>query len=226
MKNVTLIWCAPALGIALTSKRWGKIADRYGQKAVFTFCISLKPLLLMSLFFITENNVLWAAPLVFFIDSFWNAGMMVAGNGYVLKMSPQENRAMFIAAVTAIAGICGGIGAMAGGAFLEAYRGFSLEFFGRTWTNYHLLFAVDIPLRIICVFMAFRVQDPKSKSSVHVFNYIRGTLRLTGIQVAAGFYRSVGRTINGIKYTVTGNGNGKPETDREPVRSTEKEKGK
>ncbi len=221
-ENVTLIWCAPALGIALTSKKWGKLADRYGQKAVLTFCISLKPLLLISLFFVTAENVLWVAPLMFFVDSFWNAGMMVAGNGYVLKTSPQENRAMFIAAVTAIAGICGGIGAMAGGAFLEVYKGFSLELFGRSWNNYHLLFAVDIPLRILCIFMAFRIVDVRSKPAVHVFNYIRGTLRLTGIQIATGFYRGVEKTITTITPGLgngdnkNGNGNG----------NTEKGKGK
>ena len=71
---------------------------------------------------------------------------------------------MYIAAITGLAGICGGLGALAGGYFLEALPGFAFPFLGRTWNNYQLLFLVGIFLRVACLGLAMRVREPTASS--------------------------------------------------------------
>jgi MFS family permease len=206
--QTTLFWCMVGIGIAVSSKKWGRLADKYGQKPVLALCMSLKPLILVVFILVTKKSAIWVFPPAFFLDAILNAGIMVGSNGYILKIAPKDNRSMFIAALTGLAGICGGLGAIAGGAFLEAFQGWSCTFLNMTWSNYHLLFIADIPLRILCAVMAFRIKEPKSSTPTQLFNYIRGTLRLTTLQIAGGFYRTVGKNISKIKNKINGKRNG------------------
>ena len=48
------------------------------------------------------------------------AGIVVASNGYVMKISPRQNRSMFVAAITGFAGVCGGASAILAGDWLHA----------------------------------------------------------------------------------------------------------
>ena len=76
-----------------------------------------------------------------------NAGLMVATNGYMLKMAPQRNRSMFIATITGLAGICGGLGAIAAGKFLDVFPDLTLNGLGREWSNLDVLFLLGALLR-------------------------------------------------------------------------------
>jgi hypothetical protein len=81
-----------------------------------------------------------------------------------------------------------------------------------TWTNYHLLFLADIPLRSVCIILAFLIKEPKSRTPGQLFYEIRGTLRLTGLQLAAGFYRTVNKNIKKIKNKIK-NGSDNPDNN-------------
>jgi MFS family permease len=186
---VPIIWAIPGLGGFLTAKKWGRLADRFGQRPILILTMTLKPLLLLVFLAVTRENAIWILPPAFFFDAMLNAGIMVGSNGYLLKLVPKENRSMFIAAATGLTGIAGGIGAFAGAGFLEFFEGWSIYWMGRFWNHYHLLFVVGIPLRMSCLIMALRISEPTSSSPMKVFNHIRGILRLTGSQLAAPFYR-------------------------------------
>jgi len=210
--QTTLIWCVSGIGIALSSRKWGRVADTYGHRPVLVMCMSMKPLILIVFLFVSRNSAVWLLSVAFLFDSICNAGIMVASNGYTLKTAPRENRSMFIAAYTGLAGIAGGIGAIAGGVFLEAFERISFTFFHMTWTNYHLLFLSDIPLRAVCIILAFLIKEPKSRTPGQLFYEIRGTLRLTGLQLAAGFYRTVNKNITKIKNKIK-NGSDNPDNN-------------
>jgi MFS family permease len=187
--TTTLIWCASGVGIALVSSTWGKMADRHGHRPILTICIGMKSIVVLVFLLVTPTTALWLLPVTFFVDSFWNAGTMVASNGYMLKIAPQENRSMFIAAITGFAGICGGLGAMLGGLFLDLTSSFAWERFGRVWTHYHLLFLLSIGLRLGCIVLAYRVKEPLATTPEKLLYLVRGTWPMRFLLFPVGLYR-------------------------------------
>ncbi len=187
--QTTLLWCASGVGIALVSARWGKLADRYGQRPILTVCIGMKSAIVLVFLLVTPRSALWVLPITLFVDSFWNAGLMVAANGYMLKIAPQQNRSMFIAAISGLAGICGGLGAMAGGGFLKAASAFELEAAGRLWTNYHLLFLVSVFMRLGCIALARRVREPSAVRSEKLLHVLLGAWPMRFLMFPVGMYR-------------------------------------
>jgi MFS family permease len=202
--QTTLIWCATGVGIALVSSFWGKLADRYGHRPILAVCMGLKSLIVLTFLLVTPRTVLWLLPTMLLIDSLWEGGLMVASNGYMLKIAPQQNRSMFIAAITGLAGICGGLGAILGGAFLEATSAFSANFLERSWGNYHLLFAVNILMRLGCIYLAYRVREPKAATPEKLLYVLRGAWPMRFLLFPVGLYRRIDmQWTSGIKETKT-----------------------
>jgi len=163
--QATLIWCAAGVGNAASSKWWGRLADRHGHRPILKIIMFCKPWVPLVMLLGTHDSALVLFPLLFLIDGAWNAGMMVANNGYMMKIAPQENRAMFVAAITGLGGICGGIAATLGGAFLKSVGTFSVSLWGREWGNYHLLFFIGFFLRFLNCFLIRRVKEPQRSST-------------------------------------------------------------
>ncbi len=170
--QTTLIWCMNGIGIAITGKFWGKLSDKHGHKPVLVILMFLKPIIVFAFLLVTRESFLAVMPAVFFFDGIFNAGLMIASNGYMLKLAPRQNRSAFIAAITGLSGILGGIAAMAGGVFLKVFSDFALPLFGRCWTNYHLLFALDFFLRLGCIFLAMLIRETKSSATSEVLSEI------------------------------------------------------
>jgi hypothetical protein len=96
---------------------------------------------------------------------------------------------MFIAAITGLAGISGGLAAMGGGFLLDAMDGWSADLAGRTWTNYHVLFLISLLVRSICALLVWRIDEPESSAPIHVLNDVRGVWPLRFIRFPVGLYR-------------------------------------
>ncbi|MFC1452778.1 MFS transporter [Verrucomicrobiota bacterium] len=188
--QATFVWCLSGIGIAVAGRRWGKIADKHGHKPVMAVCRFLKPGIAAVFLLITPRTALWVLPPAMFIDGMLNAGNMVAANGYMLKIAPRENRSMFIAAITGLAGVCGGISAIAAGSFLHASSGFSIVLMGRTWINYHVLFLASFLMRVACAFLIHWVKEKETSHPVHVLNDLRGVWPMRFLRFPVGFYRT------------------------------------
>ena len=190
--QATLVWCAVGVGVALTSTAWGKLADRHGHRPILAVCMGLKSLIMVAFVLATPKTALWLLPAMLLFDSIWDAGLMVASNGYLLKIAPQQNRSMFIASITGLAGICGGLGAVLGGVFLKATSGCALSLFGAEWGHFHLLFAVNILMRLACIPLAFRVHEPTSTAPEKLLYLLRGTWPMRFLLFPVGLYRRLG----------------------------------
>lgn len=160
--QTTLIWCVQGLGVAFASGAWGRIADRYGQRPVIALCVALKPAIVLVFLLLTPRNVVWLLPLAFFPDGMLNAGILLASNGYMLSIAPRENRSMFIAAITGLAGLCGGASAIGGGFLLARTATWNGILFGHPLNHYHLLFAASLLLRIVALPLAHAIREPGS----------------------------------------------------------------
>lgn len=187
----TLVWCAPSLGIAMISPLWGRLNDRFGSRPILRVCVALKPAIALVFLLVTPA---WAVPVLtvaLLLDSFLNAGTELATNNYMLKMAPRENRPMFIAMTSGMAGLVGGVAAILAGLFLKNTAGFSLDFAGRDWNHYQLLFLISFLLRLPCIGLAGRIREPDSASSRVVLEYLLGLWPMRAFLLPVDIYRRI-----------------------------------
>ena len=174
--QATLIWAACAPGAVLTARAFGEAADKFGQTPVLRVCLAFKPLIVVVFLLLTAESAAWLLPIAFFFDSILNTGTQIASDGYMLKIGPRENRSMFVVAITGLAGICSGLATLAGGAFLLFMSEFSFDAFGRTWNNYHLMFAVNVFMRVACLPLLLRIREPGSASAGQVIDHLKSKM--------------------------------------------------
>ena len=187
--QLAIFWCVMGLGNAVSAKWWGRAADRHGQRPVLTTCTWFKPGIVLVYIFITPGSAMWVLPIAHCLDGMMNSGLIVAMNGYMMKVAPKENRSMFCAALTGLAGIAGGLAAIGAGHFLHALDGFTWQVGGRTWTNYHILFIASFWARLACAGLVHRVREARSASSVHVVSDVLGTWPLRLLRFPVGLQR-------------------------------------
>lgn len=187
--QVVVIWCMFGLGNALAAPAWGRLADRHGHKPVLAICMFFKPLAPLVFLLISAHNAIFILPLFFLFDASWNAGLMVARNGYMMKIAPQQNRSMFVAAMTGLAGVSAGVASIAGGYVLKGLSGSEWQALGRTWTNYHALFFLSFLMRIGATALVHWMDEPKSTRPVHVLNEVWGRWPLRFFRFPVGLYQ-------------------------------------
>ena len=201
--QTNLAWCTVGLGAAAMARTWGHIADKEGQRPVLVFCAIFKPLICLVFLLVTPGTAFVVLASALFFDSMLNAGFSIASNGHMLKMAPKENRSMFIAAITGLSGISGGIGAIVGGTIMRHADGLAVPFAGRVWTNYHLIFLMSFLLRILCIPLAMGILEPAREQPTPVLNYLMGLWPMRVLMFPVGLYR---------RFT-PGDGNGAEDAD-------------
>lgn len=184
-----LLWCLPGLGGALVAPAWGRLADRHGHRPILRVCVAFKPGIVLAFLLVTPEHACWVLAPALFFDSMLNAGIENATNGYMLKLAPRRNRSMFIAAISSLSGLCGGLGAIAGGLILSATSEWSVELAGREWNHYQLIFFLSLLLRLPCIPLAGRIREPDSARSRVVVNAILDTWPFRFFSFPVGLYR-------------------------------------
>lgn len=184
--SVLLLWSCSWGGGAVFSRGMGRLAERYGQRPVLVLCTAFKPLNMLGLLVCPQEPWTAFAILVpvFVIDAVLNAGINIGSNGFMLKHTPQENRAMFVAAGTAVAGTIGGVTAIAAGFVLKSLDGWSITIAGQTFVGFHVLFGVSLALRFLGVHLARALCEPSSTPT-------REVLRITLLMPLVARYRTV-----------------------------------
>jgi len=189
--HVLLLWSCSWVGGAALSNRLGLLAERHGQRPVLILCTALKSSNMLALLFVPANPhvVFWWLIPVFMLDAVLNAGIAIANNGFLLKNSPSENRTMFIAAGMAVAGMVGGATSIVSGLALDVFKGYSIAWGTWQWTNFHVLFAVSLGLRLIAAVLALSVQEDTSHGTRHVIMQLVGATPLRFLRFPLGLYR-------------------------------------
>jgi MFS family permease len=188
---VNLIWATIGIGSFLVARRWGRVTDIHGHRPILVICTAFKPVVCIAFLLITPRWAMLLLPLVFLFDSMANAGILVAINSYMLKAAPKTNRSMFAAAVLALAGLCGGVASIVAGWAVDRIGPVQWEFFGRTWINYHALFAVSIVARFGAWYMATRVREPEATEPMLLLSHVRGSWPGVFLEYPVGLYRRI-----------------------------------
>lgn len=190
--SVLLMWAGSWVGGALLSRSLGGIIEQFGHRPVLILCTLFKATNMIALLVVPPRPELALAVLtpVFMIDALLNAGIAIASNGFLLKNSPQENRTMYIAAGTALAGMVGGITAVLAGAMLRGMSGWSITWAGGTFVGFHVLFVSSLILRFISVGLAVRVYEPSASGTRHVVLQLIGATPFRILYFPVGLYRN------------------------------------
>ena len=191
--GVMCLWTWSWVGGALTSAWLGRIADRFGSKPLLVLCVFFKSINMMALLSIPRDPVTAYYILipVFMVDAGLNAGFAIATNGFLLKNSPAENRTMYIASGTAMAGMVGGGTAIIVGGVLAQFQGWTMEFLGREIGPYHVCFAVSLLLRFVAVTIVSRIHEPTSHETMQVVTALIGVTPIRMMRFPVGLYRSM-----------------------------------
>ncbi len=163
-----------SIGGAVMARTWGEFADRYGHRPVMTVCVFLKPVIPLVYLFLTRDNIWYILPPFLLFDGILNSGKMIAGQGYVLTMTPRPNRSMYSAAVTGFAGICAGLATMAGGTLLDFLHGVRISMPGNlVWGPYHIVFLLSFAFRCLSIVLAQHITEPKAAPASQVVEALR-----------------------------------------------------
>lgn len=191
LAQLMILWTCSWVGGALLARRFGCIAEAYGNRPVLILCTIFKPLNMVALLLVPNNPTIafWVLIPVFMIDALLNAGIAIATNGFLLKNSPSENRTMFIAAGTAMAGLVGGAASIIAGGVLAALSSWAIQFGSVSANGFHVLFAVSFALRVTAIFVARRIHEPQSQGTTVVATYLIGVTPLRMLRLPLGVFQ-------------------------------------
>lgn len=172
--HVMLLWATSWIGGALTAGRLGWMADKFGHRPLLVLSIAFKSALMIALLLVPANPTLafWLLLPVFMLDALLNAGIAIAQHGFLLSYSPSENRAMYIAAGTAIAGMVGGVTSVASGFVLRSLAAWDFSFLAVGVSHFHVLFSVSVVLRLLSAVLVLSVEEPDAAHTSAVVTHL------------------------------------------------------
>jgi MFS family permease len=178
--NVTMgvvLNVAPMIGVLLTSRFWGGVIKKYGNRPVIrmgSFALIFIPMVWLT---VGANS-----PAVLFVFLFFSGVFFCA-----LELTNQNlmvglARHIPRSTITALFAICAGtsfaLASCLGGRIAVYLEGFSYDILGITMVKYHVVFLMSLLVRIVnAAFVAPRMQEPESVSTLATVKEIGHELR-------------------------------------------------
>jgi HEAT repeat protein/sugar phosphate permease len=144
---------------------WGYLTDRFGNKpllalaALGTFVLPLVWIPMTAhrpgwtLMLLTVNNLMGGL--------FW-AGVGLAQFNLLIRLSPSDKTPVYVAAMSAVTGLAGGMSPLLGGQAMHLLEGRHLSLFGFSLSNFHITFAIAAFLRLFALIFLRPVVDAGS----------------------------------------------------------------
>lgn len=176
VRTVQLLGTAAALGVVISSHFWGLACDVFGYRPMLQILTVLK-LFTPAAYLLAPHNpaiAVWYFAVVWFIDGIINSGLTLSIQGPLLKFTPRQNRAMYIAAANFLAiGIMASVAPALSGYTITAInaKDISIGGFG-TLNGYHVAFAASLVLRVCAFPLAARIVEPAAAPVSAVVRHI------------------------------------------------------
>jgi len=157
---------------------WGRMIDRFGNKPVALICTTTVSFLPILWCFTTPQSWLFLVILIQFLAGLFWPGVDLSYNNFALRLSPDENRSMYIAVLNLFVGVIGNaIAYIFGGYIIENISPLISSFLENTvhfhLADYHYLFIFSAILR----FVSSRIFLPKIKEEgAYSINELKGVL--------------------------------------------------
>ena len=143
---------APLLGITLTSRFWGDIIGRSGNRPVLRFCSMCLVLVPAGWLLATPHNWIVLAVALFVSGSLFCA-VELCNQNLISALSPHLSRGTISALFSICAGSSFALGSLGGGQIAQMLQGQAWHFGGMTFVNYHVLFLVSLLGRLVSAFL-------------------------------------------------------------------------
>lgn len=141
---------------------WGKLIDRYGNRAILKSSLwGIFPLPLLWLFPTPHFYLpIWVD--AFLTGIFWT-GVDIGLLTLLLSLSQNSERESYYTFYTLATGLATFLGSLAGGTVAKATSHFQLNILGKTIVNYHLLFMTSSLSRLITIQLALRIPEKRRR---------------------------------------------------------------
>jgi hypothetical protein len=168
--QVLFLWTTAAIGGALSSRWLGRLTEQYGNRPILVLSILLKPINMLTFLICPQDPTaaMWTLVPLFMFDAVLNVAILIANNGFLLKNSPAENRTMYIAAGTAVAGLVGGATSICAGLVLSMLLQSQVSWGPMLPTGFHILFLTSMVMRALAIPLVFFVQEPNTADAMTV----------------------------------------------------------
>jgi MFS family permease len=138
MTMVTALTTASQLSNLAALGTWGRLIDRFSNKAVLAVCA---PLFLGCMFGWTLTGARWVQPIVTYalfgihiMMGISTAGMALASGNLAMKLSPRGEATAYLAANSVVTSVCGAIAPVIGGLSADFFAARQLTF-SFTWSG-------------------------------------------------------------------------------------------
>jgi MFS family permease len=166
-----------AAGAIISLKPWGKLADRFGSRWIFT--VSHIGMALCSLCWILVGYNMFSRVLVFvlfFMWSLFNSGNGLAQMRYIMRIVP-AGKQNYITILNVFFNLTSGLAPLLGGFFLATSRELSLNIGAGRFNNYDFLFIITAVLFILPHWLRNKLCVAHEKPTMQVLAIVTRPLR-------------------------------------------------
>jgi MFS family permease len=159
----------PLVAIASTTRFWGDVLRRYGNRPVMRF--ASMGIALASVGWLIARPGAWdVLPFLLFASGAMAGALELANQNLITGLSPHVPRSSLAAMFSISAGVSFAVAAWLGGALAQAFvwiNNSGLDWFGMPIVNYHMLFLISLALRLFnATFVAPRLHEPEAVSTI------------------------------------------------------------
>jgi MFS family permease len=181
LSTVTTLWVSSQVANALTLYLWGRLSDRLSNKAVLAVALPVYFGCVLGLVFTAlparHGLTLALLYLVHIVMGAAAGGIALATGNIGLKLAPQGQGTAYLAAISLVASITGGIAPVLGGAMAQWFEAAQLEFLVRwasaerfgeikvlAFAHWEFLFAISAALGLYAAHALSRIREGEEHS--------------------------------------------------------------
>jgi MFS family permease len=162
---------------------WGRISDKVKNRAIIRFASWVA--VFLPLAWVTVAPGAYVLPIFLHLvgGSFW-AGINLSMNNLLLRISPRENKEIFLSIFNMLAGLGAALGPVLGGLAVKLMADLDLRLLGREMAPLQIVFLTSTLLRLFSIQLFKWVHEPEEATVGQLVRVLRS---VRGMNVATGF---------------------------------------
>jgi MFS family permease len=175
----TISACADLIGMQV----WGRISDKVKNRAIIRFASWVA--VFLPLAWVTVTPGAYVLPIFLHLvgGSFW-AGINLSMNNLLLRISPRENKEIFLSIFNMLAGLGAASGPILSGLALKFMADLDLRLLDREIAPLQIVFLTSTLLRLFSIQLFKWVHEPEEATVGELVRVLRS---VRGMNVATGF---------------------------------------
>lgn len=176
-----------SLCMVMAMRPWGRLSDHFGNRPVIigtTFGAAIIPLIWL----LTASGNRWVILVVFVVSGISWAGLMLSTFNLLLKITPDEQRSIYIGIFNATVGLSWAAGAAAGGWVSQSLEHFRWQIGGAVFINFHVLMLFSGLGRLASIVLIRRVAEPQAARVTRMMRVLWRTRAVNPLRAAQYYW--------------------------------------